>query len=204
VPTILYAGRLSREKNLDLLIDSFRALLSSGRRARLLLVGDGPDRKRLESLARGPEVGFTGFLHGTELARAYASADLFAFPSTTDTFGNAVLEAHASGLPAVVTTRGGPAEIVRRRDSGLVTDPNRSSFAAALAALCDEPGLRARLAGEALTTAREASWARLVARLWNEEPEEPAVTSERTGGRTAKAVSEPGFDPARELDREVA
>lgn len=201
VPTILYAGRLSREKNLDLLLDAFDRLLDSGRRARLLLVGDGPDRARLEARARArggrAELGFTGFLHGEELARAYASADLFAFPSVTDTFGNAVLEAQASGLPAVVTTLGGPAEIVRRRGAGLVSEPGPTRFADVLADLCDDSTLRRRLAEKAVATARDASWKSLTARLWHAEPDEPAVSP-------APARADDAPETGTVLRREVA
>ncbi len=207
-PVVLYAGRLSKEKNLDLLLDAFDRLLASGRPARLVLVGDGPDRERLAARADGsgrPEVVFTGFLHGTELATAYASADLFAFPSVTDTFGNAVLEAHASGLAAVVTGRGGPREIVARRGSGVVAEPSPDAFAAALDDLLGAPARRSEMARRALATAREASWDLLVDRLWGDTPDEPARALDPcpVPGAIRRPVESPVEDGAV-LQQEVA
>jgi phosphatidylinositol alpha 1,6-mannosyltransferase len=102
---ILYVGRLAREKKLDRLAAAARRV----RGVRVALVGDGPDRARLEQLFEGLPVTFVGLLHGADLASAYASGDVFAFPSDTETFGNVVLEAMASGLPVVATSAGGSA-----------------------------------------------------------------------------------------------
>lgn len=124
-PVLLYVGRISREKGLDALLEVARALAGSPRlreagiRPLVALVGGGPDSERLRAQAP-PNVLFTGPLTGVELARAYASADLFLFPSTTDTFGNAVLEAMASGLPCLVTDVGGPQEMVQHGVTGYV------------------------------------------------------------------------------------
>ncbi|MBV8199994.1 MAG: glycosyltransferase family 1 protein, partial [Acidobacteria bacterium] len=116
----LYVGRVSREKNLDALMSSFLGLLETGRRAQLVVVGDGPYLKELAGRYRRPEILFTGFLHGEDLARAYAGADLFVFPSTSDTFGNVVLEAQAAGLPVVATDAGGTRTVVDDGDTGFV------------------------------------------------------------------------------------
>jgi glycosyltransferase involved in cell wall biosynthesis len=118
--TLLYVGRLSREKSLDFLVDVFRDLVAHGASVELALVGDGPDRAALEHALRGCPVAFTGYLRGEELATAYASSALFLFPSTTDTFGNVVMEALASGVPALVSDVGGPSELVSHRETGLV------------------------------------------------------------------------------------
>jgi len=118
--TLLYVGRLSREKDLDFLVEVFRDLVGHGADVELGLVGDGPDRAQLEQALRGCPVAFTGYLRGEELAAAYASSAMFVFPSTNDTFGNVVLEALASGIPALVTDRGGPRELVHDRETGLV------------------------------------------------------------------------------------
>ena len=105
---LLYVGRISREKDLDLLADAYRRLRKEGLPVQLFVVGHGPYS---EALAKSlPEAFFTGYLSGTELATAYASADVFVFPSTTDTFGNVILEAQACGLPVVVSDSGGPKE----------------------------------------------------------------------------------------------
>ncbi|HUI45175.1 MAG TPA: glycosyltransferase [Nitrospirota bacterium] len=116
----LYVGRVSREKNLELLANAFTGLIDSGDRSTLIIVGDGPYRKELEKKLEGYSVLFTGFLAGEELSRAYASADVFVFPSTTDTFGNVVLEAQASGLPVVVSDQGGPKELLKDGLSGFI------------------------------------------------------------------------------------
>ena len=118
----LYVGRISKEKNVDALIDAFDEVLRRGYQASLVFVGDGPQRQPLAARCQDRPIAFTGMLEGEELARAYASGDCMVFPSTTDTFGNVVLEAQASGLPVIVTDQGGPAEIVRRHDSGIVVD----------------------------------------------------------------------------------
>src|SRR2546423_3774369 len=116
---LLYVGRVSREKDLDLLADAYRRLRKEGLPVQLFVVGHGPYS---EALAKAlPEAFFTGYLRGTELATAYASADVFVFPSTTDTFGNVILEAQASGLPVVVSDSGGPKELVTDKANGLIT-----------------------------------------------------------------------------------
>jgi glycosyltransferase involved in cell wall biosynthesis len=116
----LYVGRVSREKNLGLLADAFRELLESGHMAHLVIIGDGPYRKELEEKLRGCPATFAGFLEGDDLSRGYASSDVFVFPSTTDTFGNVVLEAQASGLPVIVSDEGGPKELMRDGVTGIV------------------------------------------------------------------------------------
>ncbi len=201
-PTLLYVGRISKEKNLELLLDAFARLRQGGRRVQLALVGDGPHTDELARRASRSGVAFTGFLHGEELAAAYASADLFVFPSTTDTFGNAVLEAMASGLPTVVTDRGGPQEIVGRRGAGRVVSADGSAdevagrLAAAAAQVLDAPALRARLAALALETARASSWNDLIDSFW---------TGPRPEAETGRSrPSRPGSRMAAEtLDRAV-
>ena len=118
--TLLYVGRVSQEKNLEFLANVFRDLVDHGADLELAIVGDGPYREELAGMLADYPVSFTGYLGGVHLARAYASADLFVFPSTTDTFGNVVMEALASGTPALVSNQGGPAELVHHREAGLV------------------------------------------------------------------------------------
>ena len=116
----LYVGRVSLEKNLELLVEAFMALIDSGTCVNLIIVGDGPYRAEMESKLTGYPVIFTGFLHGEELCAAYASSDVFVFPSTTDTFGNVVLEAQASGIPVIVSDSGGPKELMKDGTTGLI------------------------------------------------------------------------------------
>ena len=118
--TLLYAGRVSREKSLDLLSEAFRTLVDEGVDLTLAIIGDGPYREEMESGLKGYPVVFTGYLSGIDLVRGYASADLFVFPSATDTFGNVVLEAQASGLSVVVSDQGGPHELMLPGKTGLV------------------------------------------------------------------------------------
>ena len=149
--TVLYVGRVSVEKNLPLLSRIFRRR----RDARLLVVGDGPFRSRMEQEA--PAAHFTGFLTGVELSRAYASADLFAFPSETDTFGNVVLEAMSSGLPVVVTDKMGPRELVEHGSNGFVAS-NGQEFESYLNRLIQDPELRRTMGARSRKMALERTW----------------------------------------------
>jgi glycosyltransferase involved in cell wall biosynthesis len=96
---VLYVGRLAAEKNLPLLVRAFRAVQAQEPSAKLIVVGDGPEREALRELA--PDAVFAGLRRGDDLAQHYASADLFVFPSRSETFGNVILEAMASGLATV-------------------------------------------------------------------------------------------------------
>ncbi|GAA5832402.1 hypothetical protein JCM11251_006441 [Rhodosporidiobolus azoricus] len=128
---VLYVGRISWEKNLRLLIESARGLQqpdeATGRPAcQLVFVGDGPARGEAESLCHGYGLDalFPGFRKGQELAAAYASADVFAFPSFTETFGQVVSEAQSSGLPVVGLKAEGVSDLVEHRRTGLLLDMN--------------------------------------------------------------------------------
>jgi glycosyltransferase involved in cell wall biosynthesis len=170
-PVLLYAGRLSREKNLGVLLHAKEELRERGVQASLVLVGDGPERRALEMRWGAADVAFTGYLGGEELAAAYASADLFVFPSRTDTFGNAVLEAMASGLAPVVAQEGGPAEQVRHGETGLVIDLDRpGALPDGLQALLAHPDLRRRLAASARSHAESCGWDRLLGALFPGHP----------------------------------
>lgn len=158
--TFVYVGRVSSEKNIEILLDAHRLLLEEGLDIALAIVGDGPERERLQAkYEMDGKLAFTGYLHGKELATAYASADALAFPSMSDTFGNVVLEAHASGIPAVVSDQGGPQEVVLARGSGLVTDARHAAtFAAAMRTLVADRQVYDRCRQAALESARAANW----------------------------------------------
>lgn len=166
----LYVGRISREKNIDHLMRSFDRLRERGHEAELILVGDGPLLPEIQrSHGTRGDVFLTGFLHGEELAKTYAGADTFVFPSTTDTFGNVVLEAQASGLPAIVANQGGPPEIVAPHQSGLIVDmASPEGLADAMEQVCRDSGLRATLRERALVNAAERNWGRILDDFWNE------------------------------------
>jgi glycosyltransferase involved in cell wall biosynthesis len=175
----LYVGRISREKNVEHLLASFDELRERGHEAELILVGDGPLATDVRKSHGGrSDVFFTGFLHGEELARTYAAADTFVFPSTTDTFGNVVLEAQASGLPAIVANQGGPPEIVSRHQSGLVVDmTSTTGLTDAMERLCTDAGVRAELRERALRNAGERTWDRIFESFWNNHPQVPSSGS---------------------------
>jgi glycosyltransferase involved in cell wall biosynthesis len=162
---LLYVGRVSREKDLDLLATAYRRLRNEGLPIQLFVVGHGP---YAEALAKSlPEAFFTGYLEGTELATAYASADIFVFPSTTDTFGNVILEAQASGLPVVVSDSGGPKELVANGTNGLVTKSHDiEDFTRAIRALVSDPALRNRMAKSARSSVTDRSWPNAFAKFW--------------------------------------
>ena len=117
---LIYVGRVSKEKNLHLLANVFRRLADRRGDVHLVVVGDGPYLCEMQAAMAGLPCYFSGYLTGEQLSQMYASADLFVFPSTTDTFGNVVLEAQASGLPVVVSDKGGPCENMVPGVTGLV------------------------------------------------------------------------------------
>lgn len=125
---VLYAGRVSIEKNLPLLARAWHAadaaLRARGVAAELVVVGDGPYRADFERALAGARARFTGFLYAEPLSRAFAHADLFVFPSATDTLGQVVMEAQASGVPVLVSDVGGPKEVVSPGVTGLVLPPS--------------------------------------------------------------------------------
>ena len=162
---LLYVGRISKEKDLDLLADAYRRLRKEGLSVQLFVVGDGPYSEALSKCL--PEAFFTGYLRGKELAAAYASADIFVFPSTTDTFGNVILEAQASGLPVVVSDSGGPKELVADKANGLITKSHDvDDFTCALRALVINPTLRERMAKTARNSVIDRSWPSAFNKFW--------------------------------------
>lgn len=157
-PLVLYVGRLAPEKGLDVLVEGWRRLGRRRGRARLALVGEGPLRDALRREAPAG-VHLAGLLRGHELAEAYASADLFACPSRTETFGNVLLEAMASGLPCIAAAAGGQLEFCRHDDTAWLVPPDDpGALAGALMRLLDDTALRARLARRGLALARGRTW----------------------------------------------
>jgi glycosyltransferase involved in cell wall biosynthesis len=162
---VLSVGRVSDEKRLEVLLDAFGRLGSDCGGVRLVIAGDGPARERL--VRRAPlGVRFMGEVRGDDLARLYASADIFCFPSTTDTFGQVLLEAGASGLPVIAARAGGAPELVGDGESGLLVAPESSlAFAEAITLLARSPALRLRLGDRARERATERSWSRALEEL---------------------------------------
>jgi glycosyltransferase involved in cell wall biosynthesis len=154
-PLLLYVGRVAKEKRIDWLLDIVRAYPD----VRLAIVGDGPAREQLERDFLGTPTVFTGYLRGEELARAYASADIFIFPGANETFGNVVIEAMASGLPVVVPDCGGVLDFVRHGENGLWFDSeNRASLVEITRNLLENPSLTTRLAQAGRATAESMNW----------------------------------------------
>jgi glycosyltransferase involved in cell wall biosynthesis len=163
---LLYVGRISKEKDLDILVQAFRQLRTEGWPLELSVVGHGPYADALAEQL--PEACFTGYLTGKELATAYASADIFVFPSTTDTFGNVIIEAQAAGLPAVVSDEGGPAELVRDRETGVITkarDPD--DFARGIRQLLTDEPLRKQMGAAARLSVQHRSWPSAFRKFWS-------------------------------------
>ena len=161
---VLYAGRLTREKGVDLLAESFLRARDADPRLHLLLAGGGPEEDELRARL-GEHATFLGWLGGEELARAYASADVFLFASATDTYGQVILEAGASGLPVVAVAEGGPAALVENRHTGLLCRPDPDHLAGALLQLASSPALRHQLGAAAVDAARGRSWERALGQL---------------------------------------
>jgi glycosyltransferase involved in cell wall biosynthesis/predicted metal-dependent phosphoesterase TrpH len=161
---VLYAGRLTREKGVDLLAESFLRAHERDPRLHLLLAGGGPEEAELRERL-GDRASFLGWLSGEELPRAYASADAFLFASSTDTYGQVILEAAASGLPIVAVAEGGPAALIENRHTGLLCRPDADHLAGTLLQLASSPDLRRQLGAAAARAARERSWERSMGQL---------------------------------------
>jgi glycosyltransferase involved in cell wall biosynthesis len=152
---LLYVGRLAPEKGAERL----KAILREVPGTRLAVVGDGPARRNLEREFAGTPTVFTGLLQGEDLAAAYASADSFLFPSTTDTLGLAMIEALASGLPIVAARSAASQEVVSEGENGLFYEANsREALVAAVRRLCSDDAFREALARRARAAAEERNW----------------------------------------------
>ena len=155
---VTYIGRIAREKNIALLLEAWDRLAPVRGSARLALVGRGPLEAEIRR-RRIPGVHVLGLLDGRPLSEAYASADIFAFPSATETFGNSLLEAMGSGLPALVAAGGGVLEFARHGGNAWLVEPNSvAAIADGLHRLLGDATLRHRLTEGALRTAHERRW----------------------------------------------
>ncbi len=161
---VLYSGRLTREKGVDLLADAFLEAHRLRPALQLVLAGGGPEEAALRERL-GDAGTFLGWLEGDALAAAYASADLFMFCSQTDTYGQVLLEAQASGLPVVAVAAGGPAELVAHGRSGLLCSPDPGVLGLTLAGLAGSPSARRRLSGGGLRAVQDRSWEAALGRL---------------------------------------
>ena len=161
---LLWVGRISPEKGLDALAACYIALCARRDDVRLVIVGEGPYGERLRELA--PGASFLGVRTGAELAAIYASADVFLFPGHAETFGQTVLEAAASGLPAVVSAGSGTEDAMIRDVTALSVAPGDSrGFVAAVEQLLDDRDLHARMRTAARRYAQSRTWPATFERL---------------------------------------
>ena len=162
---VTYIGRIAKEKNLSQLLAAWEALSSDRGSAQLALVGRGPLEEEIRR-REIPGVHVLGLMHDRNLSEAYASADIFVFPSPTETFGNSLLEAMGSGLPSLAASAGGVLEFAQHsRNAWLVSPNSATALTGGLRRLLQDVGLRAGLAEGALQTARERGWDQVYDRL---------------------------------------
>jgi glycosyltransferase involved in cell wall biosynthesis len=161
---VLYAGRLTKEKGVDLLADAFQAARERDPRLHLVLAGGGPEEAALSDRL-GDQATFLGWQHGQDLARVYASADVFLFASETDTFGQVVLEAQASGLPVIAVAEGGPVSLIESGESGILAPADPGALADAIGQIVAQPLLAERLRRAALAAVRGRTWEASLQRL---------------------------------------
>ena len=177
---VLYAGRMTKEKGADLLADAFLAARWRDPRLHLVLAGGGPEEDVLRERL-GDYATFLGWLRGADLARVYASADMFLFASQTDTFGQVLLEAQASGLPVVAVDEGGPRSLIEHGVTGLLAPADADALAAAVVSLAGAPLLAERLRRTALAAVSGRTW-------------EAALEMLAAGYRTALSRAQRGED----------
>jgi glycosyltransferase involved in cell wall biosynthesis len=187
---ITCVGRLAAEKNLELVVETYHAIAQSRPDTRLVFVGDGPIRDALRT--RCPRAVFAGAHTGTELSAHYASADMFLFPSLSETFGNVTTEAMASGLPVIAFDRAAAGELIRHGGSGMLAPcGDRAAFVNSAKALADDELLRSVIADGALRRAQQLGWKRVVDRFEWVLTESSTPKSGLAGIENQPAAAEP-------------
>jgi glycosyltransferase involved in cell wall biosynthesis len=166
---LLYAGRVSVEKNLPFLVDTFKLLCSRRTDVALVIAGDGPYQQKMRDALAGLPVYFLGYQNDQALASLYAGSHLFCFPSKTDTLGQVVLEAQAAGLPVLVSQDGGPKEVTDDGITGRVlATENAGVWAEAIGSLLDDEAFRMRMSRSAATRMARFSLANAFEAFWEE------------------------------------
>ena len=192
---LLSVGRLAVEKNLDTVVRCFKSLQVRGLPVKLVIVGDGPMRQALERSV--PEAIFAGTRTGQDLAKHYASADLFIFPSLTETFGNVTIEAMASGLAVVAYDHAAAGQLIEHKRNGMVLAPNQEAqlFEAARQ-IVEDTALRTQIRVAARQTAVDRDWSSVIARtegifrslIANEDPAAIVVSAQSKTAGMPKAL----------------
>jgi phosphatidylinositol alpha 1,6-mannosyltransferase len=170
-------GRLRAEKKVRMLVDLEKNLLAAGKtNFEFLIVGEGTEREYLEKNLKHAK--FTGFLSGDDLSEAYANMDVFLFPSETDAFGNVAQEAHASGVPAIVSDQGGPKFIVRHGETGFIAK-DLAEFTGYTIALIDDRSKLDEMKRLSRESAMSRSWDSVFESVYNAYAEAIKITEER-------------------------
>jgi glycosyltransferase involved in cell wall biosynthesis len=168
-PLIAYSGRIALEKSLDTLVKAFSVLVHRGLDAHLVLIGGGPWEEQCRRLVQeeglAERVHTTGYVPRETVLEWLADADVYCFPSLTDTQGVAVLEAMAMGCPPVAARSGAVEDVIRQERDGLIVEPTAEALAGAIGRVLGDDGLRRGLAGEARRRAEEFSADRMARRL---------------------------------------
>jgi phosphatidylinositol alpha 1,6-mannosyltransferase len=199
---LAFAGRLVWEKNLMALVEASK-LIQDKDAVKFVFIGDGPALSKMKELM--PEAHFTGFLKDEQLRVAYASSDIFVFPSLTETFGNVTVEAMASGLPALCARAGGACDFVQSGVNGLLVDPGQGGqgFAEKIQYLLNHPELRQQYSHAAVLSAQRYRWESTVDRYLKLYPEVARLrlsapqTQLLTRTDSAPSQQEPGWKDAR-------
>ncbi|MGO8818407.1 MAG: glycosyltransferase family 4 protein [Terriglobia bacterium] len=179
---VLYAGRISKEKNLDVLLKAFVRLTKEHPHARVVVAGEGPHLRALERSFRSPNIAFTSWKKGEELAALFASADVFALPSTTETLSLVSLESMASGVPVLAMNAGGVRDIVENERTGLLAN-SPQEFEAGLRRLFEDIPLRTSLGSNGRRFAEGKTWAHACELLERNYREAQAETQKRANQR---------------------
>jgi glycosyltransferase involved in cell wall biosynthesis/predicted metal-dependent phosphoesterase TrpH len=161
---VLYVGRLTKEKGLERLAEAFELARTRDPRLHLVLAGGGPEEEELRARL-GDHATFLGWQYGADLARTYASADVFLFASRTDTFGQVLLEAQASGLPVVAVAEGGPMSLIEAGETGLLVSDDAEALADGVHQIVENRLLAERLRRAALQSVSTRTWEASLVRL---------------------------------------
>jgi phosphatidylinositol alpha 1,6-mannosyltransferase len=176
---VLYAGRISKEKNLEVLLGAFIRLTGEHPKLRLVITGEGPHRRALERSFISPNITFTSWKRGEELAALFASADVFALPSTTETLSLVSMESMASGIPVLAMNAGGVRDIVEHEKTGLLANSDQE-FEVELRRVLEDIPLRTRLGLNGRKYAEGKTWPHAFESLERNYLE--ALTGKREGG----------------------